>query len=159
MSVLKNNGIHGSKNNHWLTPRPIIKALGPFDLDPCCEEKMPWKTARKMWHERGLEREWSGRVWCNPPYTRVEPWAVKMIENRNGIMLVSAKSADTRWFQLLLDRCHSFLLMAGRISFCYPDGTVSGGAFLSSAFFAMTPFDTEKIRRAGFQGHICQVRR
>ena len=32
----------------WLTPRYIIDALGPFDLDPCCPPKMPWRTAAEM---------------------------------------------------------------------------------------------------------------
>lgn len=30
----------------WLTPLPLLRALGPFDLDPCaCAEPRPWPTA------------------------------------------------------------------------------------------------------------------
>ncbi len=35
-------------NTDWLTPPAIIKALGEFDLDPCCPPVMPWRTAREM---------------------------------------------------------------------------------------------------------------
>jgi len=31
--------------DEWLTPPDIIKALGPFDLDPCAPIVRPWPTA------------------------------------------------------------------------------------------------------------------
>jgi len=34
--------------DRWLTPPDLIEALGPFDLDPCCEPWMPWRTAGTM---------------------------------------------------------------------------------------------------------------
>ena len=43
-------GSHQSANmktDEWLTPPEIIKALGPFDLDPCSPINRPWDTARK----------------------------------------------------------------------------------------------------------------
>ena len=33
--------------DEWLTPPEIIKALGPFDLDPCSPITRPWDTALK----------------------------------------------------------------------------------------------------------------
>ena len=72
---MKTNGMNvdtGQKT--WITPRWIIEALGPFDLDPCCpDEGMPWPTARKMVRksEDGLSVDWAeDRVWLNPPYGR-----------------------------------------------------------------------------------------
>lgn len=38
----------------WLTPPEIIKALGPFDLDPCCPPNMPWVTASRFYTERDV---------------------------------------------------------------------------------------------------------
>lgn len=32
----------------WLTPKWIIDALGPFDMDPCVPDHMPWSTATRM---------------------------------------------------------------------------------------------------------------
>jgi len=49
MSVAKtkntkiNYEVAGDTTVTWLTPKSTIKALGPFDLDPCTpEEGMPW---------------------------------------------------------------------------------------------------------------------
>ena len=29
----------------WITPPWILRALGPFDLDPCAADQQPWPTA------------------------------------------------------------------------------------------------------------------
>lgn len=72
----------------WLTPPEIIRALGLFDLDPCCPPNMPWRTAKQMvhWPDDGLKVEWTGkRVWLNPPYGRESvPFLRKMAENKTG---------------------------------------------------------------------------
>lgn len=51
------------ETNTWLTPREIINALGPFDLDPCAAPSpRPWSTA--MIHvelpDDGLAIPWGG---------------------------------------------------------------------------------------------------
>ena len=33
------------KKDEWLTPPEILRALGPFDLDPCAPADRPWPTA------------------------------------------------------------------------------------------------------------------
>lgn len=33
------------KNDEWLTPPEILRALGAFDLDPCAPVVRPWETA------------------------------------------------------------------------------------------------------------------
>lgn len=58
--------------DEWYTPKEIIDALGKFDLDPCAPVKPLWQTAETMYnknHER-LTKDWVGRVWLNPPYSR-----------------------------------------------------------------------------------------
>lgn len=72
----------------WLTPPEIIRALGPFDLDPCCPPAMPWRTSTQMVHlpDDGLKVDWTGkRVWLNLPYGReAVPFLRKMAENKTG---------------------------------------------------------------------------
>ena len=58
------------KSDTWLTPPEILRALGVFDLDPCCPPDMPWPTAAAMISppRDGLSEAWHGRVWLNPPF-------------------------------------------------------------------------------------------
>ena len=120
-----------NKQDTWLTPPDFLEKLGEFDLDPCCPPMMPWKTATIMFHvndeKGGLQREWEGRVWCNPPFSEIMPWAEEMFVHGDGIMLVPAKSPETKWGQYILRTGDAFLFLKGRIAFCYPDGTQSTG--------------------------------
>lgn len=58
--------------DEWYTPKEIIDALGKFDLDPCAPVKPLWQTAETMYNKNhdGLTKDWVGRVWLNPPYSR-----------------------------------------------------------------------------------------
>lgn len=125
----------------WLTPKLIIDILGPFDLDPACPYKMPWKTANYMVRqsnpdECGLILDWSGRVWCNPPFSNILPFAKKMIAHGNGIMLTPAKSTDSEWGQAILSTADVIFFKKRRISFCLEDGTPSTGAWAPYMFAA-----------------------
>jgi hypothetical protein len=54
----------------------------------------------------GLEQDWSGeRVWCNPPYSHIEPWVVKAWQSRAELvaMLVPANRTEQRWWQGLVE--------------------------------------------------------
>ena len=156
--------IHSGGTDDYLTPRLLVKALGPFDTDPCCPPNMPWRTAKRMYTpaENGLEQPWRGRVWLNPPYSRVGPWAERFFDHDGaGMALISMKSADTAWFHLLIDACHSLLIIKSRIEFCLPDGSPSGGKWLSSGIFAKTVDDHVKlcsvVRRGVLDGVIVRL--
>ena len=68
----RNFNTNTENHDEWLTPPEIIKALGEFDLDPCSPVNRPWDTAKKHFtkFDDGLNKEWDGRVWVNPPYGR-----------------------------------------------------------------------------------------
>jgi hypothetical protein len=83
----------------WLTPKWIVDALGPFDLDPCAPTVRPWPTAEKHYTvlDDGLSLAWSGRVWLNPPYgKRTSRWLWRLTQHGDGIALVFARSGTTR---------------------------------------------------------------
>ena len=54
----------------WLTPTPVVQALGEFDLDPCGapDHDLARRTYLLEHGEDGLVLPWEGRVWLNPPY-------------------------------------------------------------------------------------------
>lgn len=91
-----------SSTNEWLTPRELIEQLGPFDLDPCAPppERRPWSTADIHYDETidGLSREWSGLVWCNPPYGKhTGEWLARCAAHGRALALTNART-DTAWF-------------------------------------------------------------
>lgn len=45
MSGMGSHQSHGRGEKVWLTPPEIVKACGPFDLDPCFGGERPWDTA------------------------------------------------------------------------------------------------------------------
>ena len=60
------------KSQIHITPRWIIDRLGPFDLDPAAANPRPWACAATNWSAHGLERDWFGLVYLNPPFDRYE---------------------------------------------------------------------------------------
>ena len=101
--------------NEWYTPRWILDACGEFDLDPCGNNR--WDTANEVYEYSGIEREWKGRVWMNPPYGRdIGQWTDKLVEHGNGLCLIFGRT-DTRWFQRFAPHCSWVLCLAGRVSF------------------------------------------
>ena len=120
------NPSHQGETNIWLTPLPLIRALGEFDLDPCAFPGH--QTAHRLicLPEDGLSLAWDGRVWLNPPYgTETGKWLKRLQEHGNGIALVFSRT-ETRWFQ----ECKPDLIfmLSGRIKFLRPDFTESTNA-------------------------------
>jgi len=118
-----------SNTGDWYTPPEIVEAVrelfGIIDLDPCSNShEAPNVPARTIYtrEDDGLTREWSGRVYLNPPYGKgIGPWIEKVrAEHEAGrvtaaVVLVKA-ATDTRWFRLLSERfprCE----VAGRLKF------------------------------------------
>jgi phage N-6-adenine-methyltransferase len=78
--------------------------------------------------EDGLAQDWSGeRVWCNPPYSNIEPW----VEKAHGggaelvVMLLPANRTEQGWWQRHVEpyrRAGSLTVefLAGRLRFLKP---------------------------------------
>jgi hypothetical protein len=123
------------ETNDWITPKWIIDAFDTkagdrgmfFDLDPCISLTQPWLTARNGYsiEQNGLLQNWSGMVWCNPPYGgNIGTWARMMSEHGNGIMLIFARLETAAWFDDIFTTADGFLFLKGRIVFHKPDGSL-----------------------------------
>lgn len=144
------------ETNDWLTPRYVIDALGPFDLDPCATMNPPWPTAATMWNftNDGTSRQWFGRVWLNPPYgPHAARWCSRLADHGDGIALIFART-ETRWFQAIAERSTAILFPAGRIRFCWPDGRVAANATAPNAFIAYGESNADRLRNCGFNGFM-----
>lgn len=112
--------------DEWLTPEEWIRALGPFDLDPCAPVKRPWPTAAQHFtiEDDGLRQPWPADdiVWCNPPYSAIAPWAKRLAEHGCGFLMVFART-ETSWFhEHVWERAGAVFFLRGRVNFCTPDG-------------------------------------
>ena len=55
----------------------------------------------------GLAQSWAGeRVWCNPPYSSIEPWVVKAWDSSADlvVMLLPANRTEQGWWQRHIER-------------------------------------------------------
>ncbi len=115
-----------SETVEWLTPPEIIRALGPFDLDPCSPADRPWPTARDhiSLPADGLQAEWWGRVWLNPPYSATEQWewVHKLADHGNGMALIFARTETKGFHRAVWDRAHALFFFEGRLNFHDPIG-------------------------------------
>lgn len=112
--------------NEWLTPPEIVRALGPFDLDPCAPVNRPWGTAAEHWHENGLERAWprNKRIWMNPPYgPHAATWMERLAEHGNGIAILFARTETQMFFDSVWGNASGLLFIKGRLHFHRVDGT------------------------------------
>jgi hypothetical protein len=73
--------------------------------------------------ENGLQQDWHGRVFCNPPYGRsIGDWILKAHdETTQGnteivVMLLPARTG-TKWFHNLILPYYEIIFLPGRIRF------------------------------------------
>lgn len=102
-----------SESNEWYTPKKYIaavrKVLGEIDLDPASHPMANDTVKAKGYFtldDDGLEHDWRGRVFLNPPYgDLVAPFVNKAVGEyeaghiSEAIVLVNAHSTDASWFQ------------------------------------------------------------
>lgn len=113
------------KNDEWLTPPEIVKALGDFDLDPCSPVVRPWATAANHFSAKddGLSREWTGRVWLNPPFGReAVKWLRKLVTHGDGVALVPARTETAMFYECIWPKADAICFIKGRPHFHYVNG-------------------------------------
>lgn len=111
--------------DEWLTPPEIVRALGPFDLDPCAPVTRPWDTATRHYtvEDDGLAQAWDGFVWCNPPYgQQTWTWLDRMAEHGNGIALTFARTETVGYFDQVWAKATALLYLRGRLFFHHVSG-------------------------------------
>ena len=127
-------------SEEWYTPAWVLElareVLGAIDLDPAsCETANRTVRAHFFFTERddGLEREWWGRVWNNPPYgkfpngdSKQGAWSRKAATEyeagrvQEALLLVNTSNGYD-WYQWL-SRRYPVCLMEERLRFVRPDG-------------------------------------
>ena len=145
------------QSDTWLTPPNIVRALGPFDLDPCAApEPRPWATATTHYvkADDGLTKPWFGRVFMNPPYGReTARWMEKLAAHGHGTALIFARTETSMFFDHVWPYASALLFLEGRLHFHHADGTRApdnGGA--PSVLIAYGQHDAEMLAASGLPG-------
>ena len=150
----------GGKNTGsdiWLTPKWLIDATGPYDLDPCAhlvDGKPIVPTARDYITEEqnGLTSPWYGDVFVNPPYSNLNEWLQKCKYEHSGndavnsIMVLCFARTETKAFQNNLYWCDGINLIKGRIKFLNQFGVEQGNGNAPSVLIAFGARAYEKLR-------------
>jgi hypothetical protein len=138
----------------YCTPPWIARALGPWDLDPCSNERSYIDAARTFSLEQGqsglaLARFISRntRTFLNPPYSDVGPWVRAYCHTRFCFLVKFDPS--TKWCGELI--AHTELVLfpkATRIAFDPPPGIEKpdGNQFPHGFFFSREDDATAAIR-------------
>ncbi len=151
----RNFNTNTDNHDEWLTPPKIIQSLGEFDLDPCSPSPStrPWTTAIMHYWEGGLEKDWYGRVWCNPPYGRETfKWLEKLAEHGEGIALIFCRTETIGFHEQIWGKAHSVFFFKGRLKFFKITGEEGGTSNAPSCLVSYSENDSKKIKNSGLNG-------
>lgn len=142
---------NNSGNNEWYTPSKFIEAaravMGSIDTDPASCELANKTVKADVFYTReqnGLDQEWAGNVWMNPPYSSnlINDFCVmlahkyNMGETKQAIVLVN-NATETKWFQHLLESSSAVCFPRSRIKFIDTNGNPSGAPLQGQAIIYM----------------------
>jgi len=169
--VIESGGVHvsnNSGNNEWYTPERYIQAarkvMGSIDLDPASSKIANKLVRAKSFFDsemNGLEREWFGNVWLNPPYGQplINDFSEKTIEevergNIKQAIVLTNNATETAWGGRLLGKANAICFHRGRIRFLQPDGSLKD-APLQGQMFCYYGKDAERFIEVFNQFGVC----
>jgi phage N-6-adenine-methyltransferase len=119
-------------SDEWSTPLELFLELerqfGRFDLDACCRIESAKVGRFYTYEDDGLAKEWHGRVWLNPPYSKPAPWIQKALDETSVgraslVVALLPVRTDTRWFHELVKGRAELQFIRGRVKWIGWRGT------------------------------------
>jgi DNA N-6-adenine-methyltransferase (Dam) len=144
----------------WLTPPELVKQLGEFDLDPCSPVNAPFLHAKENFtiEDNGLEKDWFGRIYCNPPYGKhLYLWLEKLKKHGNGIALIFARTETRCFFENVWNSADALLFVKGRIRFYHVSGIQGGTSGAPSVFIAYGKQNALALKNSGIAGRYLEL--
>jgi len=157
VEVKKPHVAHNAGNNEWYTPDNYLElarvVLGEIDLDPASSDIANLRVKAKTFYTKeddGLEQNWTGNVWMNPPYKSglIGGFVNKLVSEyesgnvTSAIVLVN-NATETRWFRVLIKQASAVCFPYGRVRFLDPEGNL--GAPLQGQAVVYLGEDVEKF--------------
>ena len=127
-----NKGLFTSNTDLWATPQDFFDKLDEefhFDLDVCALPENAKCTRYFTPDIDGLKQEWTGTVWCNPPYGRqIGKWVEKAYKSDCTVAMLLPARTDTKWFHDYIYGKAEVRFIKGRLKF---GGAEQGAPFPS----------------------------
>ena len=125
-----NAALHSSEFHGWRTPADFFDRLHAefgFTLDAAASADNALCVSYFTQDDDALRQDWTGSVWCNPPYGRtLGRWLAKARRSAESgsadvvVVLVPART-DTAWWHEHVMRADEVRLVAGRLRFSLGD--------------------------------------
>jgi phage N-6-adenine-methyltransferase len=146
------DGIEGRRPNtaddDWFTPPEYLelarRVLGEIDLDPASHreaQKVVQAADYFTQMDDGLKKEWRGKIWLNPPYSRllIGQFIDKLVSEVDAgrvsqAILLANSYTDTSWFHKAAKNAAAICFTRGRIHSVALDGR-TGSPTEGQAFF------------------------
>jgi len=172
---LTSTNTKASVRDLWETPAWLVKQVSKilnvqFVLDPCCTEKNKKAGCFFTPEVNGLAMDWAADLDCwmdggrfisspaafvNPPFSQLDEWIQKVIEeSQKGltIALVHPDTPDTAWYQKIEDNCLLQLVPTSRVNFVDPEtGLEKSGVNFPSCISVFNGFPRTNVQRVRFQ--------
>lgn len=141
-------------NDCLRTPYGIYSTFGRIDLDPCAGEntEIGIRNYALERGENGLELEWDGFVYCNPPFSQKELWIKKMMAHGEGILLLPERGSAP-WCGPLAANAQKYFTMGKKINFEGGSTSNPTGSYL----FLFGETAVKRIIDSGLPGHLSTV--
>ena len=141
-----------SKTDMWATPQDFFDRLNKvfrFDVDVCALPENAKCTNYYTAERNGLEQDWRGVCWMNPPYGReISAWVEKAYrsakENGTTVVCLLPARVDTKWWHSYCSKGEVFFIK-GRLKF----GGSDNSAPFPSALVVFRPTVNDAFAEAG----------
>lgn len=147
--VVETGHVHvaqNSGNNEWYTPSAFIESaidvMGGINLDPASSEIANKTVNADKFHtidDSGLDAEWTGNIWLNPPYAQplisdFSDKIVKEIGRFNQLIVLINNATETKWFQKIAKEADCLCFPSSRIKFIDMEGLPKGAPLQGQCF-------------------------
>ncbi len=115
------------KSTSWITPPELWEDLRDafeIELDPCGHETetLPGIEHTIRTPDNGLEFDWCANTFINPPYSSIELWVDKAIEEskknpKNYYVMLLPSRTDRPWYRKILGKAIAVCFMSKRLKF------------------------------------------
>lgn len=119
------NAVHYSSQKHdWTTPKDFFDKLNAefgFTLDAAASDHNALCARYFTEQDNGLAKDWTGTVWCNPPYGRqIGAWIRKAhaesLKGATVVMLIPARVDTAAWHDVIFPNAE-VRFVRGRLKF------------------------------------------